>query len=149
MQTKLEHLYSPQSFYFIYVGGLPSQNSCVFICVPMFICLYTLAGIREHVAAQRFNSCVTIIKRHIIEEYTEGSLQESNHDLAEPVKNAPFLSTSDDIEEFFDATMDQISETFEVRLRIPVTLELIGLIMCLVSFYVPFFMNVLVRDNVL
>nr|XP_024358788.1 protein ENHANCED DISEASE RESISTANCE 2-like isoform X2 [Physcomitrium patens] len=71
------------------------------------------AGIREHVAAQRFNSCVTIIKRHIIEEYTEGSLQESNHDLAEPVKNAPFLSTSDDIEEFFDATMDQISETFE------------------------------------
>jgi hypothetical protein len=78
-----------------------------------------LAGIREHVAAQRFNSCVTIINRHLVEEYPEDSLQAANRDLVEAAdnnNNAPFLSTSDDIEEFFDAAMDQFSESSGVGL---------------------------------
>jgi len=77
-------------------------------------CSLSLAGIREHVAAQRFNSRVTIIKRHLIEEYTD-TLQVGNHDLPDAVvNNAPFLSTSDGIEEFFDATMDHFSDSSEV-----------------------------------
>ncbi|XP_024402806.1 protein ENHANCED DISEASE RESISTANCE 2 isoform X3 [Physcomitrium patens] len=80
--------------------------------------LRVVAGLREHVAAQRFNSCVTIIKRHILEEYPEvypeDSLQAANLDFSEAaVSNVPFLSTSDDIEEFFDATMDQFSDSSE------------------------------------
>ncbi|KAG0563145.1 hypothetical protein M758_8G006900 [Ceratodon purpureus] len=76
--------------------------------------LGVVSGIREHVAAQRFNSCVTIIKRHLVEEYPEDSLQAANRDLSDAAGNTvPFLSTSDDIEEFFDATMDQFSESSE------------------------------------
>jgi len=76
--------------------------------------LGVVAGIREHVAAQRVNSCVTIVKRHIIEEYTEDFLQVPNNDNFEnTVPSTPFLNTNDELEEFFDANMDQLSESSE------------------------------------
>lgn len=74
-----------------------------------------MAGIREHVAAQRVNSCVTVVKRHVIEEYTEDFLQVPNNDNFEnTIPSTPFLNTNDELEEFFDANMDQLSESSEV-----------------------------------
>lgn len=76
--------------------------------------LSVVAGIREHIDAHSINFRATIIKRHIVEQDTEDYAHTANHDLSETVvSNAPFLSTSDDIEEYFDANMDQFSESSE------------------------------------
>ena len=54
-----------------------------------------------------------------MEEYPEDTLQAANHDLTEAGdNNGPFLSTSDDIEEFYDATMDQFSDSSEVGISL-------------------------------
>lgn len=84
------------------------------LSIPLSICSF-LTGIREHIDAHSINFRATIIKRHIVEQDTEDYAHTANHDLSETVvSNAPFLSTSDDIEEYFDANMDQFSESSEV-----------------------------------
>ncbi|KAL3684735.1 hypothetical protein R1sor_002757 [Riccia sorocarpa] len=70
--------------------------------------LSTVAGIRDYYVAQRVDSTVTMVKRHIV-EFPEESLYGHTADTRNDV---PFLD-SEDLEEFYDATMDQLSDISE------------------------------------
>ncbi|BBM99014.1 hypothetical protein MPTK1_1g18020 [Marchantia polymorpha subsp. ruderalis] len=71
--------------------------------------LSTVAGIRDYYAAQRVDSTVTIVKRHIV--VFEEDCSSPRHP-SESINDVPFLD-SDDLEEFYDATMDQLSDVSE------------------------------------
>ncbi|KAL2652955.1 hypothetical protein R1flu_021083 [Riccia fluitans] len=72
--------------------------------------LSTVAGIRDYYAAQRVDSTMTIVKRHIV-EFSEECLT-PNGQRADNRNDVPFLD-SEDLEEFYDATMDQLSDVSE------------------------------------
>jgi hypothetical protein len=75
--------------------------------------LSVVAGIREYIAAQRVNSSLTIVRRHIM-EYMDNHMQRGNSNTGETfVVNIPFLD-NEELDEFHDANMDQLSECSEV-----------------------------------
>jgi hypothetical protein len=76
-------------------------------------CSFDLPGIREYVAAQRVNSSLTIVRRHSM-DYMDNHMQRGNSNTGETfVVNIPFLD-NEELDEFHDANMDQLSEWSEV-----------------------------------
>ncbi|CAK9216387.1 unnamed protein product [Sphagnum troendelagicum] len=75
--------------------------------------LSVVAGIREYVAAQRVKSSLTIVRRHSM-EYMGNHMQQGNSNTGETfVVSIPFLD-NEELDEFHDANMDQLSEWSEV-----------------------------------
>lgn len=80
------------------------------LVLTVIVVIFGVAGIRDYYAAQRVDSTVTIVKRHIVEFEEDCS---SPRHPSESINDVPFLD-SDDLEEFYDATMDQLSDVSEV-----------------------------------
>lgn len=67
---------------------------------------FHLTGIREHVAAQRFNSGFTRVKFHAL-DFSEGIQHSSTHSETD-------VFVPNELKEFFDADVDVLSEISEV-----------------------------------